>query len=144
WFHSFTPKGFLWKITLLNSMVIALAMGITGWAIYETACKLVDGFGGSSSLGNIQFNATLFQYFLIFTISGILLSIVLHYYLTKKLMQPIRELISSTKTLKSGHYPAPIQLKSSDEMAELIEQYNDLINRLKHNEEERKKLIENI
>src|SRR5699024_1874243 len=43
-----------------------------------------------------------------------------------------------------GSYPEPIELKSSDEIAELIKQYNELINRLEKNEQERQKLIENI
>lgn len=115
-------------------------MGLTGWAIYDTACKLVGGIGNSP----VQFNATLFHYFLIFTGLGVLISTVLHYYLTKKLMMPINQLIDSTKVLQHGSYPEPIELKSSDEIAELIQQYNELIYRLEENESERKKLIENI
>jgi len=115
-------------------------MCLTGWAIYDTACKLVGGIANSP----IQFNATLFHYFLIFTGLGVLISTVLHYYLTKKLMTPINQLIDSTKVLQGGSYPEPIELKSSDEIAELIKQYNELINRLEKNEQERKKLIENI
>src|SRR5699024_7913939 len=140
WFNFLLPKGFLWKVTLLNSIVLTLAMGLTGWAIYDTACKLVGGIGNSP----VQFNATLFHYFLIFTGLGVLISTVLHYYLTKKLMMPINQLIDSTKVLQDGSYPEPIELKSSDEIAELIKQYNELINRLETNERERKKLIENI
>lgn len=139
-----TPKGILWKFTLLNSVVIALAMGLTGWAIYETACNLVGGIGSPSTTRQVQFNATLFQYFLIFTGSGVLISTVIHYYLTKKLIRPIRELVKSTKILKKGKYPPPVKLQSSGEMEELINQYNDLINKLKQNDQERKRLIENI
>jgi len=139
-----TPKGFLWKLTLLNSVVIALAMGLTGWAIYETACKLVGGIGSPSATRQVQFNATLFQYFLIFTGLGVLISTVIHFYLTKKLIRPIRELVTSTKVLKEGNYPPPVQIQSSGEMEELINQYNELIVRLERNEQERKRLIENI
>lgn len=138
------PKGFLWKLTFINSVVITLAMGLTGWAIYETACNLVGGIGSPSPIRQAQFNATLFQYFLIFTTLGVLISTVLHFYLTRKMINPVRELIESTKVLKTGRYPEPIQLRTSGEIAELLEQYNELIVRLETNERERKKLIENI
>lgn len=119
-------------------------MGLTGWAIYETACNLVGGIGSPSTTRQIQFNATLFQYFLIFTGLGVLISTVIHYYLTKKLIKPIRELVQSTKILKQGKYPSPVKRQSSGEMEELIDHYNELIARLKQNDEDRKKLIENI
>lgn len=138
------PKGILWKFTLVNSLVMILAMSITGWAIYQTACNLVGGLGSSTRGGHIQFNATLFQYFLIFTSLGILISSVIHYYLTKKLINPIRNLVKSTKILQEGKYPEPIPQQSSGEMEELINRYNELVDQLKRNEEERNKLIENI
>lgn len=119
-------------------------MGLTGRAIYETACNLVGGIGSPSPIRQAQFNATLFQYFLIFTTLGVLISTVLHFYLTRKMINPVRELIESTKVLKTGRYPEPIQLRTSGEIAELLEQYNELIVRLETNERERKKLIENI
>src|SRR5699024_10323799 len=97
-----------------------------------------------SELRQTYFSATLFHYFLIFTGSGVLISTLIHNYLTKKLIHPIRELITSTKTLAKGTYPQPIDEQSSGEIAELIEQYNELIARLESNEQERQKLIENI
>src|SRR5699024_382085 len=53
-------------------------------------------------------------------------------------------LVMSTKVLKEGNYPPTVQIQSSGEMEELINQYNELIVRLERNEEERKRLIENI
>lgn len=61
-------------------------MGLTGWAIYETACQLVGEMGSTSSKGHLHFNATLFQYFILFTLLGILISSAMHFYLTKKLL----------------------------------------------------------
>lgn len=119
-------------------------MAITGWAIYETACYLVGGIGNHSLTRQVQFNGTLFHYFLIFTGLGVLISTVIHFYLTKKIIQPIRELVSSTELLKSGRYPSKIESSSSGEIAELINQYNDLVTRLKKNEQQRKMLIDDL
>lgn len=138
------PKGFLWKLTLVNSVVIALSMGLTGWAIYETACQLVGEMGSTSSKGHLHFNATLFQYFILFTLLGILISSAMHFYLTKKIIAPVRELIQSTKILKTGVYPEPLTPQGSGEIAEPVLQYNELIKRLKNKDEERQKLLEDI
>src|SRR5699024_5536900 len=118
------PKGFLWKLTMLNFFVVALAMGLTSWAVYETAGYLVDGIGSHSHSRQIQFNATLFQYLLIFTSIGLLISTVIHFYLTKKLIDPINKLIDSTKQLKRGNYPELIVHKNKDEIGNLINHYN--------------------
>lgn len=119
-------------------------MGLTGWAIYETACQLVGEMGSTSSKGHLHFNATLFQYFILFTLLGILISSAMHFYLTKKIIAPVRELIQSTKILKTGVYPEPLTPQGSGEISELVLQYNELIKRLKNKDEERQKLLEDI
>lgn len=144
WIKSIVPKGFLWRLTILNFIVVALAMLITGWAIYETACSLVNGIGSPSATRDVQFNATLFQYFLIFTGLGLLISSIIHFYLTKRLIHPIRELIEATKSMKRGTYPPPITLRGNDEISELITHYNELIEQLKQNELYRKKMTDDL
>lgn len=132
----------MWKLTFVNTIVIASVMAITGWAIYETACYLVGGIGNHSP--TVQFNATLFHYFLIFTGLGILISTVIHFYLTKKIIQPVKSLINSTELLKEGHYPPAIESSASGEIGELINQYNGLVSRLKENERRKKILIDDL
>lgn len=61
-FKSIVPKGFLWKITFLNIIVITSAIALSGWAVYNTACFLVEDMGSLSEQGQRQFNAILFQY----------------------------------------------------------------------------------
>src|SRR5690625_3979679 len=61
------PKGILGRLTILNIIVIALAIALSGWTIYNTACFLVEGMGHIDEQRQRQFNATLFQYLLIFS-----------------------------------------------------------------------------
>lgn len=100
--------------------------------------------GGLNAQRQQQFNATLFQYLLIFSIIGIVAGSLLHFYFTKKLMKPVRELIQSTKKLQGGEYPEPIDVQSEDEIGELIYQYNRLIKELQKNEEHREKLVTDL
>ena len=142
--RSFIPKGFLWRLTFLNIVVIAVAIGLSGYAIYNTACFLVEGMGTLPAQRQKQFNATLYQYLLIFTMLGVLVSSVLHFYFTKKLVSPIKQLIEATKVLKRGYYPKEIKVKSNDEVGQLVMHYNDLTNKLEEHDVQREKIITNL
>lgn len=138
------PKGLLWRISIVNILVITMTVGLSGWAVYQTACFLAGGFGNFGALRQQQFNSTFLQYVLIFSMIGLVVGSLLHFYLIKKLLQPIRELITSTRQLKEGTFPDFIQTDHDDEVGELVEQYNGLITQLKRNEEERIKLVADV
>ncbi|HLR59504.1 MAG TPA: ATP-binding protein [Pseudogracilibacillus sp.] len=142
--RSFIPKGFLWRITILNIVVIGLAISLSSLAIFNTACYLLEGMGSLPAQRQQQFNATLYQYLLVFTMAGILLSSVLHFYFTKRLISPIKQLIEATKTLKEGSYPKEIKVTSKDEVGQLVNHYNGLTNRLKESHLQREKLVTNL
>lgn len=138
------PKSFLWRLSIVNIVVISSAILLTTWAVYETACLLVDGIGNFSLIGQQQFNTTLLRYFFIFTGIAVFLSSLTHFYVTKKLISPINQLIDATKKLKKGTYPAPIPNRSNDEIGQLVTHYNDLLKELQKNETKRKKLIDDV
>lgn len=123
---------------------MSLAIGFSSWTVYNTACFLIEGMGGLDAQRQQQFNATLFQYLLIFSIIGIVAGSFFHFYFTKKLLKPVKKLIQSTKELKAGQYPEPIAVQSEDEVGELIYQYNHLVQELKRNEEHREKLVSDL
>jgi len=91
-----------------------------------------------------QFEAILFQYLWIFSISGIVIASLIQFYLTKKLTRPLRKLIESTKAMKAGEYPDPLEVKEENEVGQLITHFNDLVEQLKMNEEHRKKLVSDL
>src|SRR5690625_4859628 len=91
-----------------------------------------------------QFKATLFQYLLIFSISGIIIGSGLHIYMTKKVIAPVRKMIQSMKTFDMGKYPEPVNAKATNELGTLVNQYNELIAQLKTNDSERKKLVADL
>lgn len=138
------PKGFFWRLTLLNVLVIATTIAISGWAIYHTACFLVEGIGTIDDKRQRQFNTTLFQYLWMFSTVGIIAGSIFHFYATKKLLSPVRALIDSTKQLQQGSYPKPIVVNAKDEMGELIKQYNSLITQLQANDAHREKLVSDV
>src|SRR5699024_12863843 len=100
---------------------------VSGVPDYVSAGFLVDGIGVVEALVQKQFNSILFRYLWIFSIIVLVIGSILHYYLTKTLITPIRLPIQSTKVLRKGKYPDPITVNSYHEIGELVEQYNSLI-----------------
>ncbi|WP_343750773.1 HAMP domain-containing sensor histidine kinase [Lentibacillus halophilus] len=141
---SLLPKGFLWRLSALNMMIIAAAILLSGLAIYETACFLADAMGNFNRPQQQRFNATLLQYLLMFALLTFITGSLLHYYLTKKLIKPINHLIEATKQLKKGAYPAPAPDTAQGEVGELVTHFNALIRQLETNDENRQKIISDL
>lgn len=141
---SLIPSGFLWRLTFLNILVIVIATAISGWAVYNTACFLAAGVGGLDAQQQQQFNSILLNYLWIFMITAALTGSILHFYLIKRLIKPIRSLIQSTEQLRLGHYPEPVKVYKHGEIGQLVKQYNDLIAQLQKNEAQQKKLVSDL
>ena len=141
---SLLPSGLLWRLTLLNTLIIITATAISGWAIYNTACFLAAGVGNFDAQRQEQFNTTLLYYLWLFMIIAVIAGSMLHFYLTKRLIKPIHGLIESTKQLKRGHFPNPVEVYKQDEIGQLVIQYNGLIEQLHSNEQQRKKLVTDL
>lgn len=119
-------------------------MLLSGWIIYNTACFLADGIGNLSFNKQQQYNSTLFQYVLLFTFLAVIVSSLIHFHFTKRLIDPIKKLIESTKKLTGGSYPEQLNVEADDEVGHLIKHYNELISQLQSNEEHRKKLVDDL
>ncbi|WP_200410985.1 sensor histidine kinase [Virgibacillus salexigens] len=138
------PDSFLWRLTFLHFIVIGIASLISGWALYHTACFLAAGVGNLGEERQQQFNQSLFHYVWMFILIAVIAGTILYFYLTKRLLKPIHELINATRLLKKGNYPQPIAVSKKDEIGLLVEQYNQLIQQLNKKEQDRKKLVSDI
>src|SRR5690625_3005719 len=49
---SYLPKGFLWKLTFMYTVIIAGSIGLSSWSLYHTACFLVEGIGHFGEIGS--------------------------------------------------------------------------------------------
>src|SRR5690625_7172607 len=119
-------------------------MTLIGWAVYETACSITEGMGNLGEQRKKKLSATLLQYVISFFIVGIIIAVSLHIYFTQKIIEPIKQLIESTKQMKRGSYPARIKIKADGELVELVDQFNELIDQLEKNEYERDKLVTDL
>src|SRR5690625_732885 len=138
------PSRLLWRLTMVNTIVIIALMTLIGWAVYETACSLTAGMGNLGEQRQEQFNATLLQYVVIFVIIGVVVGGALHLYFTRKIINPIKQLIESTKQIKRGSYPARLSTKAEGELVDLLDQFNEMVEQLERNEYERDKLVTDL
>ena len=116
---------------------------MSGFTIYHAACALVSGMGTDAQRQN-QFNASLFQFLWMFSAATIVVGSLLHFYFTKKVMGPLKQLIESTKVMKDGRYPDTIHSDSAGEIGELIGHFNELVQQLKLKEQSRQKIVSDL
>ncbi|MBS4220989.1 HAMP domain-containing protein [Bacillus sp. FJAT-49711] len=121
-----------------------MVTSVSGWTIYNTACFLAAEVGDLDTLRQQLFNRTLLNYLWVLMIMVTFFGGVIHFYLIKRLIKPIRNLIRSTKELKLGHYPKPVKVYEKDEIGQLALQYNGLIEQLQINEQQRNRLVTDI
>lgn len=140
---SLWPQQILWRLTLLNTIAFTAVIIISGFTVYNAACVLVSGMESDVQRQD-QFNAALFQFLWMFSAATIIIGSVLHFYFTKKLMGPLKELIESTKVMKDGRYPKTIQTDSEGEIGELIGHFNELVQQLKLKEQSRQKIVSDL
>ncbi|WP_040226908.1 sensor histidine kinase [Bhargavaea cecembensis] len=140
--RGFFPKTFFWRLTLLNITITALFIVVSSWAIYSTACFLVEGMGGSGRAD--AFRARLRTDLWVFSIAAISVGGFFHIRMNRTLVRPLQLLIGSIKELKAGGAPGPVQARTDGEMEELIRHFNELSGQLQHNRRQQKKLVSDL
>ncbi len=138
------PHSFLMRLTIVNVAFITLFTFITGMAIYQTACFLVDGINTVQSTAQQNFKRTLFQYLWMFSFLTVAIGSVVHYFATKQIIDPVRQMIHSTQQLRVGKYLKVQKRTSKDEMGQLVSHFNSLTEQLEQNEKHRHKVLSDM
>lgn len=125
-------------------VVIGVAIGISSWAIYSSACGLVEGISAVDQEGQGQFNRTLLYYFIIISAITMVGGSFIHHYVTKRMLDPMQQLIAATKKMQQGVYPATIPYEQDDEMGELIHQYNVMVDHIQKTADQREKILTDL
>lgn len=75
---------------------------------------------------------------------GIVLAFILSWYLSSRISSPISELTTATQRIAGGAYGERVDVRGTEEIAELGEAFNTLSEGLAHNETLRKNMIADI
>ena len=129
---------------LVNGLVIGIVVWLTGVAVKDYACYLVFQSQDSGTMMGPVFSDTLQGYLWRMSLAAIVIAVVTHYLLIQRILNPLRELASSTRQMTKGTYPEPIKESSRDEVGQLTHDFNHLIQALQHNEKLRKHMLVDI
>lgn len=117
-----SPSGYYkTQIGREDYLVTYYALANMNWRIVSfTKSNII--LRGLNQIQNVSF-ILLFLY--------LLLAFILSYFISKDLTLPIRELFNKMESVKSGNFNVNVRVKSNDEIADLSEQFNSMIGRIK-------------
>jgi two-component system NtrC family sensor kinase len=85
---------------------------------------------------------TLFT-FLAITLAGALVSMVLAYFISKSISQPINKLVTASGEVARGNLETSVKINSNDELGELADTFNTMATALKERDEKLKEFTKN-
>lgn len=133
-------SNLLTRLIALNSIVILLVVLIAGISVKDYACFLVNSkqVTGQSLVDTL--NGFLWKVgIIVFIVVGLF-----HYFTVRKIMSPIRSLSAAAKAVKEGNIPTKINVSTSGEMKELIDNFNSMTETLYLVQEQREEMLRDI
>ena len=73
-----------------------------------------------------------------------LATLVAVYFITERLVSPIRAMSKASKEFAAGHFDARVEVSGNDEVAELADAFNNMAGSLQHSEETRRLFLANV
>jgi two-component system, OmpR family, sensor histidine kinase BaeS len=140
---SLSNKNFsnlLSKLVALNSLVIILVILLAGFSVKDFACYLVN----SEQITGQQLIDTLNRFLWTVGIIAFIVVGLFHFFTVKKMIEPIKHLSTATKLIKEGAPPTKIEVRSSGELKELIENFNSMSETLYSVQEQREEMLRDI
>lgn len=134
----------LWKLVLINALVIGILIWLAGVTVKDFACFLVGQDPRVSAQDSARFNETMRAYLIQMSLLAVVVAGSVHYFLAKRILTPLRRLSAATRQLAQGRYPTPLPVAAEDEIGQLTADFNDLNDQLRQKEELRKKMVADI
>lgn len=76
--------------------------------------------------------------FLAVTLMGVVVTILLSYFLSQRISVPLKQLVSASREVASGNLDANVEITSEDELGELADSFNAMASALKKRDEQLK------
>lgn len=73
-----------------------------------------------------------------------LAALIAVYFITERLVSPIRAMSKAAKAFAAGHFDVRVDVNGNDEVAELADAFNNMANSLQHSEETRRLFLANV
>ncbi|UYZ15168.1 ATP-binding protein [Brevibacillus sp. WF146] len=140
----FWTKSIIWKLVLINALVIGLVIWIAGVTVKDFACYLVNQNQFSGNVNSELFNSTMRDYLIRASVIAAATAAIIHYFLARRIVTRLRQLAFFFRQIMNGVYPEPITKRSNDEIGQLAQNCNQLVQVMRQGEERRKQMISDI
>ena len=135
-------QSILWKLILLNGLVIGIAIWLAGVSVKDFACLLFNQYVGTEE--SELFNKSMQSFLLKASFIAVLAAGFIHYVFVKRLLSPLKTLSLATQEMAKGKYPSALPVTTVDEIGLLTSDFNNLSQKLQQTEESRKKMVSDI
>lgn len=134
----------LWKLIIINGIVIAIAISLAGVSVKDYACLLFAHYPAVSQEESALFAQTMQGFLVKASIWAVLLAGIVHYFFVRRLLRPLNKLGECTRQMAKGQSPEPLPIQYQDEIGQLTADFNQLSQKLKEVEALREKMVSDI
>jgi histidine kinase len=139
---------------LVVIVVGVVTLGLTVESAAPTAFNrhLLGMQGMMGQMGTQQMEADLFANFraavteslLLATVAALITAIVVSFFVSQRVVIPIRQMMQASQRIAAGHYRERVQVSSEDELGQLAHSFNQMAATLEQTESMRQDLIANV
>lgn len=138
----------LWKLLLVNLVVILCVVGITWWAVDILAADyfmvLMKKFNIEPKDSHQMFLQTVHRYLLWSSAVAALVAVLLSWLLIKQVLRPLQRMTRLSGRLAAGDFSVRVPVSGSDEVTSLSEAFNEMAASLAFIEGLRKKMVADV
>lgn len=138
----------IWKLVAINLLGVGLVILLVWQVIDHFAADyfmgLMKEFKIDPKILNEMFLHTTHQFLLLSMVLGLLVVTFLSFFMTRKVMRSLTQMIGVTRKLAVGDYSERIQVATSDEVGALGSAFNQMVESLERIEGMRKELVANV
>ncbi|OLO26131.1 hypothetical protein BTR23_24030 [Alkalihalophilus pseudofirmus] len=137
-------RKLMWKLTLINSIVIGIVIWLVGISVKDYACYLIEKENTLTIEQRHTFIERMDSYLMYAVVLSIIIAAIIHFFFITRLLEPLHDLTNATKQIKEGKYPNLTEKISEDEIGQLTEHFNEMVNHIKKVEMYREKMTRDI
>jgi histidine kinase len=162
WLNSFVHKfqtRFVWKLMVSYLVVIivgVVTLAVAAESVTPTAFnRHMLGMqqmmmGGQMSMQQMgadlftNFRAAVTEALLVSTIAALISAILVSLFVSRRVVTPIRQMMTASRHIAAGHYRERVTVVSDDELGQLAQSFNQMAASLEQTEAMRRELIGNV
>jgi signal transduction histidine kinase len=135
----------LWKLLGIIALVLGVVISILWLSIDYLASdyfmRLMKDFNIPSDAVQQMFLSAVHRSFIWASLTALVLALVLCFFLTRRVLEPLSEMTSITRDIASGNYSTRVKISSEDEIGQLATAFNRMAENLERIEHLRKTMV---